>query len=352
MEREQVMRVFIRRVIRPTTVAIFADVAPRGHDIDPSRRRREPESKPAAITGEDNPFTHIMTASEPNPFAPFSHELSVEFSRAYDDAEILLSCATCWSLGDSRGGAAGLDGGHESDADLLDHPRSTGRRVDATLEGSTISASMAIDGARRPAGRPFRSGVSAGIEGQLKSGIGTTLWFIEKGVLDLGFKAGYSFATTPVDIEVSRSTSRHFDIGISFSTAISTSDSPYLAGQPSDVIIGGGANLRFISAIEIYAKETDSVNGGLCFGGLTRNSSYGADRHLGHERLRDREDDRAHRRGADRPEHEDPIKEGVPNPHTDLPKQIENWQDRARELPSHDEQGPGGERRRSTPARA
>ena len=50
---------------------------------------------------------------------------------------------------------------------------------------------------------------------------------------------------------VSRGSSKHFDIGISFDIAITTSDSPYLAGQPSDVIIGGGANLRFISAIEI-----------------------------------------------------------------------------------------------------
>ena len=40
-----------------------------------------------------------------------------------------------------------------------------------------------------------------------------------------------------------------------FSVGISTSDSPYIAGQPSDVIIGGGANLRFIKSIEVYARS-------------------------------------------------------------------------------------------------
>ena len=55
---------------------------------------------------------------------------------------------------------------------------------------------------------------------------------------------------------VDRGSSKHFDIGITFDIAITTSDSPYLAGQPSDVIIGGGINLRFLSAIEVYVKTT------------------------------------------------------------------------------------------------
>ena len=55
---------------------------------------------------------------------------------------------------------------------------------------------------------------------------------------------------------VDRGSSTHFDVGISFDIAVSTSDSPYLAGQPSDIIIGGGANLRFISAVEVYATVT------------------------------------------------------------------------------------------------
>ena len=91
---------------------------------------------------------------------------------------------------------------------------------------------------------------------------------VEKNLATFGATAGFSYAHTPTDVSVSRSTSRHFDIDISFGAGISTSDSPYIAGQPSDVIIGGGANLRFISEIEIYAKA-DSVNGGLCLGGVT-----------------------------------------------------------------------------------
>ena len=67
-------------------------------------------------------------------------------------------------------------------------------------------------------------------------------------------------------VSVSRGSSQHFDIGLSFDVALSTSDSPYLAGQPSDLIIGGGANIRFIEAIEIYARPYEG--GGLCLRGL------------------------------------------------------------------------------------
>ena len=44
----------------------------------------------SSATFGDEPFTHTMTAGEPNPFAPFSHELSVEFTRPFDGAEILF----------------------------------------------------------------------------------------------------------------------------------------------------------------------------------------------------------------------------------------------------------------------
>ena len=85
-------------------------------------------------------------------------------------------------------------------------------------------------------------------------------------ILGIGGGAGFSYSNTPTDITVERGSSRHFDVGISFSTAISTSDSPNIAGQPSDVIIGGGANLRFIKSIEIKAE---SEGDGLCITGGT-----------------------------------------------------------------------------------
>jgi hypothetical protein len=217
----------------------------------------------------DLSFMHEMKVGEPNPFAPFSHELSVEFSRAYDDAEILFvrhvlilgsipeEVPQVWTVATNPTLIFSI---------IRDPP---GGASTATLvEGSTISTSMAIDGSHAAQLEDsFRGGLSVGGAARVSGGAcmgGVVL----KNVVSKGFQTGLGYATTPVDMSVSRSTSRHFDIGISFSTAISTSDSPYLAGQPSDVIIGGGANLRFISAIEIYAKA-DSVTGGLCLGGLT-----------------------------------------------------------------------------------
>jgi hypothetical protein len=107
-------------------------------------------------------------------------------------------------------------------------------------------------------------GLSGGVQGGLKltAGLGVgTVW------------NGFGFGTTQgggghksTSVSVSRGSSQHFDIGLSFDVALSTSDSPYLAGQPSDLIIGGGANIRFIEAIEVYARPYEGD--GLCLRGF------------------------------------------------------------------------------------
>ena len=125
----------------------------------------------------------------------------------------------------------------------------------ATLvEGSTISTSMAIEGAHAAElAASFDFGVDVGWEADATAG-GCLGGLASSKILGIGGGAGFSYSNTPTDITVERTSSRNFDVGISFSTAISTSDSPFIAGQPSDVIIGGGANLRFIKSIEIYAE--------------------------------------------------------------------------------------------------
>ena len=277
----------------------------------------------ASSYGTDLSFTHTMTVGAPNPFAPFSHELSVEFTRAYDDAEILFvrhvlvlgsipeEVPQVWTVATNPTLIFSI---------IRDPP---GGASTATLvEGSTISTSMAIDGSHAAQLEDsLQGGASVGVTFSVSSS-----WMLLKHIASGGIRGGVGYATTPVDISVSRSTSRNFDIGISFGVGISTSDSPYIAGQPSDVIIGGGANLRFISAIEIYAK-VDSVNGGLCLGGLTAMeflpeqistwvmSVYEIEKTI--ERIGAALTD---------PNTKWEAKEGVPNPHTDLPKQIANWQ--------------------------
>ena len=116
----------------------------------------------------------------------------------------------------------------------------------------------------------WNNGWSAGAGVQIKWVSGMAPAAVSKNLITMGGNYGHAHSQTPTDVSVSRSSSRHFDIGMSFSVGISTSSSPYLAGQPSDVIIGGGANLRFIESIEIYAKETPTSDPKeLCLGGAT-----------------------------------------------------------------------------------
>ena len=58
----------------------------------------------------------------------------------------------------------------------------------------------------------------------------------------------------------------NFDVSFSFATSITTSDNPDLAGQASDIILGGGAQLRFLLATEIFAS---AVGEQLCLSGKT-----------------------------------------------------------------------------------
>ena len=167
----------------------------------------------------------------------------------------------------------------------------------ATLvEGSTISTSMAIEGAHAATlGESGNWGGSGGIQGGIK---------IEAA--PMGFGAiwnGIGFGTThgrdnskSTSVTVDRGSSKHFDIGITFDIAITTSDSPYLAGQPSDVIIGGGINLRFLSAIEVYRQARPRGTSSASPENRL-SSSYPKDYDLRHVGLRDREDDRAFGQG-------------------------------------------------------
>ena len=274
-------------------------------------------------------FKHIMTAGKPNPFAPFSHELSVEFTRAFDGAEILFvrhvlvvgsipeEVPQVWTVATNPTLIFSI---------IRDPP---GGESTATLvEGSTISTSMAIDGAHAAQlADNWEFGFSVGGSVKLASTFG-----ILKNIASVHGGAGVVYSETPTDVTVSRSTSRHFDVGISFSVGISTSDSPYIAGQPSDVIIGGGANLRFISAIEIYAKETPNGDPKeLCLGGVTAleflpekistwvMSVYEIEKTI--ERIGAALTDQNTKIEGEKDEHGNI----VTDPRADLVKQIENW---------------------------
>ena len=293
----------------------------RNTDQDPSRNGASKSSLPILQTSTESSRTEWRSASRTPCRAPAR-------AGAWRSAGILATrfcCAPRLVLGSISKRCPRSGQCHESDVDLLDYDL-PGGASSTLVEGSTISTSMAIDGAHAAQLEDsWQIGTSVGAGVGFKTIVGGPGLAVEQNVVTFGGSAGFSYAHTPTDVTVSRSSSRHFDIGISFSVGISTSDSPYIAGQPSDVIIGGGANLRFISAIEIYAKA-DSVNGGLCLGGLTAleflpeqistwvMSVYEIEKTI--ERIGAALTD---------PNTKIEAKPGVPDPRDDLVKQIENW---------------------------
>ncbi len=224
----------------------------------------------------DGDFDYTMNVTVINPFAPFSRQLDLEFTRPFDGAVIYFAryVLVLGSIPEKvpQVWTTAVEGLIFSI--IRDPP---GGASTATLvEGSTISTSMAIngmhaaklDGVDKPTGLVHGNShwsASGGVQGGIR--ISAAPWGI--GTIFKGFGFGTSQGGgghKSTSVSVSRGSSQHFDIGLSFDVALSTSDSPYLAGQPSDLIIGGGANIRFIEAIEIYARPYEG--GGLCLRGL------------------------------------------------------------------------------------
>ena len=118
--------------------------------------------------------------------------------------------------------------------------------------GSELGFSMAIEGAH--AGNLERSksyGVGGGADFTIKSmlaplgiGVSTSLFAASAG-------ADVATAITSPAVSVQRGSDRAFDFGFSFEMALTTSEEPSIAGQPSDLILGGGASLRVNTAVQI-----------------------------------------------------------------------------------------------------
>ena len=157
------------------------------------------------MAADDNgEFSYTMTAGAPNPFAPFSKELSVEFTRAFDGAKILFvrhvlivgvipeEVPQVWTAATNPTLIFSI---------IRDPP---GGASTATLvEGSTISTSMAIEGAHAAElATSSDFGVDVGWEADLTTGVtfgGAAL----SDVLGIG-GAGFSYSNTPTDITVER----------------------------------------------------------------------------------------------------------------------------------------------------
>ena len=74
---------------------------------------------------------------------------------------------------------------------------------------------------------------------------------VDANIFQVGMVNGASHGAESPAVGYERTSMQSFEFSFTFGTAISTSEEPTIAGQPSDVIVGGGANLRVLTAIEV-----------------------------------------------------------------------------------------------------
>ncbi|KAJ1446359.1 hypothetical protein M885DRAFT_591847 [Pelagophyceae sp. CCMP2097] len=214
----------------------------------------------------DYGFSHHLTAGDPNPFAPFSRAIFFEFSREVDGASldfarhaIVLGVVT-----DDVPTIFAMATDPTLIFTVLRDP--PGGDSFATLtEGTELSLSMSIAGMHAVAHDFERSeSGSAGIGMQLGISVGIFV-AAQKNTFTGKVGVGFEHTLKGPSVAASRAASQAHDMTFTFDVAISTSTDPYIAGQPSDVIVGGGANLRVLTAIEVDitrdAEDTYCVGG-------------------------------------------------------------------------------------------
>ena len=116
-------------------------------------------------------------------------------------------------------------------------------------QGSTAGFEMAIDGMYAfDAEDSFHVSVNAGADLEWDVGVGLGVFKSDKVfgfLLDVGIDKGISHS-----VHVEKSSHTSYAYSFSFSSAISTSVDPTVAGHASDLIVGGGASLVTMQALQ------------------------------------------------------------------------------------------------------
>jgi len=130
-------------------------------------------------------------------------------------------------------------------------------------QGTTASFELAIDGAYT---------YSSDISGSLTAGLGVE--FDSSLCVGLGAAVCSTLLSTKISaeisasaghsVEASRSSHTAYAYSFGFTSAISTSGDPNLAGHPSDIIIGGGINIVTSEAMRVQHFARDGTNSN-CF---------------------------------------------------------------------------------------
>jgi len=200
-----------------------------------------------------------VQVGDPNPFAPFTVTLDVVFRRAHDSSTLhfardaiiagvipedvpqLFQMTTDPSL---------------VFAVIRDPPG--GSSTTTLRKGSKLTTSMSIDGMHsaqrsKSTALSFNQGATADLSAVTAPlGLG-----LEKNLLGLKIERARTYSGAAPSVQANRGSGQDFDLSFTFDVDISTSTSPWTAGQASDVIVGGGANLRVAKAIEVRAEPLD-----------------------------------------------------------------------------------------------
>ena len=200
-----------------------------------------------------------IQVGDPNPFAPFTLPLEMLFQRAIDGSAIafLRDAVIIGTIPEDVPQTYTMTTDPSFIFAVIRDP--PGGSSSTTLaKGSSIETSLSIDGmhtAERSKSEDlaFRSGADLAISTMIAPlGLG-----LENSLSDLNIKTGRSWKGNAPVVKGSRGSDEHFDLAFTFDTDISTSTQPWTAGQPSDVIVGGGFNLRVSRAIETRLTSID-----------------------------------------------------------------------------------------------
>ncbi|KAH8043900.1 calcium ion binding protein [Aureococcus anophagefferens] len=171
-------------------------------------------------------FVHAVAAADPNPFAPFTLGIEVQFSRDVDGAAATLS-------------RSAIVLGVLPD----DVPQTFAMTTEPTLVWTIL---------RDPPGGASTATLEQGGAGaDLTSALEPLGFGVQTSIFQIGYTTGAAHGAVKPIIGVERGSSQSFDFSFAFDFAVSTSEEPTIAGQASDLILGGGANLRVLTAIEI-----------------------------------------------------------------------------------------------------
>ncbi|KAJ1452456.1 hypothetical protein M885DRAFT_499110 [Pelagophyceae sp. CCMP2097] len=221
----------------------------------------ESETATYDLAAADFGYTHRVAVGDPNPFTPFTKVVIFEFARAVDGGRIDFTrhAVVLGVIQDDVPSIFMMSTDPTLIFTVLRDPPG-GDSFATITEGTEVSMGMAIAG-MHAAGHEYvaKNGGTLGLSVRLGVSLGIAV-ASTKGILDLSGGVGLEHTLTGPAVGASRSQSQAHDLTFTFDVAISTSTDPFLAGQPSDVIVGGGANLRVLTAIKVDIKnEADEM---------------------------------------------------------------------------------------------